>query len=65
MKRQLTSVFPEPLAPAIDVISPYRNPPCKARSSMIVRPELADDGRVFAWASAAPSSVEARIPGAA
>ena len=50
---RLTKVFPVPLAPAIEVISPYLNPPLKAPSSNATEPELAGGGLVFSWALAA------------
>lgn len=59
-----TSVFPEPLAPAIDVISPYRNPPPRAWLSMDEMPVPTGNGLVFSWASAAARRVEASNPGA-
>lgn len=39
--RSITNVFPVPLAPEIDVISPYPNPPSNAASSSANAPQLA------------------------
>lgn len=61
---RLTKVFPVPLAPAIEVISPYLNPPLKAPSSNAAEPELAGVGLVFSWALAAARRLEPNRGGA-
>ena len=50
---RLTRVFPVPLAPAMEVISPYLNPPLKAPSSNAAEPVLAGGGLVSSCALAA------------
>ena len=61
---RLTRVFPVPLAPAIEVISPYLNPPLKAPSSNAAEPELAGVGLVFSWALAATRRLDPSSGGA-
>ena len=61
---RLTRVFPVPLAPAIEVISPYLNPPLKAPSSNAAEPELAGVGLVFPWALAAARRLDPNRGGA-
>ena len=61
---RLTRVFPVPLAPAIEVISPYLNPPLKAPSSNVAEPELAGVGLVFSWALAAARRLDPNSGGA-
>lgn len=59
-----TSVFPIPDAPAIEVISPYRNPPSKASSSSEARPVLAGGSRNLSRVSSIARTVEAKSGGA-
>ena len=59
-----TKVFPVPLAPAIEVISPYLNPPHKAPSSNAAEPELAGVGVVLSCALAAARRLEPNRGGA-
>lgn len=61
---RLTRVFPVPLAPAIEVISPYLNPPFKAASSNAAEPELAGVGLVSSWALAAARRLDPKRGGA-
>ena len=60
-----TKVFPVPLAPASDVISPYLNPPSRAFWSMVAEPELAGEGLAFSCALADASKLEPSKGGAA
>lgn len=53
-----TTVFPVPLAPAIEVISPYLKPPSSAFSSIIAEPELAGEGLALSRAWADTSRLE-------
>ena len=62
--KRSTSVFPMPLAPAMEVISPYRNPPCNAESSIVRQPVLAGAGLYFSASRAALSMARPVIPGA-
>lgn len=62
--RYHTSVFPIPEAPAIEVISPYRNPPSKASSSSEARPVLTGGNRNLSRVSSTARTVEARSGGA-
>ena len=61
---RLTRVFPVPLAPAIEVISPYLNPPLKAPSSNAAEPELAGGGLVSSCALAATRILDPNRGGA-
>lgn len=63
MNDMLTKVFPMPLAPAIDVVSPQRKPPCSASSS-VVQPVDTGIGCRGIFARALASSVEPKIGGA-
>lgn len=59
-----TRVFPVPLASAIEVISPYLNPPLKAASSKAAQPELAGVGLVLSCARAAARRLDPNRGGA-
>jgi hypothetical protein len=61
----LTNVLHVPLAPAIEVISPYLKPPLNASSSMTAEPELAGAGLENSCALAAARRLDARSGGAA
>lgn len=58
---KLTNVFPVDVAPAIDVISPQRNPPSSALLSMVTSPQLTGIWRDLSSISAVINSVDARI----
>ena len=60
-----TRVFPVPLAPAIDVISPYLKPPSNAFRSIVAEPELAGRGLALSCAWADASRLEPSRGGAA
>lgn len=53
-----------PDTPAMEVISPYRKPPCSTAESISSRPELAGAGVDRFFARAASSSTDANCPGA-
>ena len=61
----LTNVLHVPLAPAIEVISPYLKPPLNASSSMTAEPELAGAGLEDSSALAAARRLDAKRGGAA
>ena len=58
-----TRVFPIPFAPAIEVISPYLNPPCNALST-VVHPTEAGAGFAFDFARIVESRVKPKMGGA-